>query len=116
MRAGEAEALAALARSRTPGGVLARLPLGAAVPAFAGRHTWVGHPLWTPDYPQRAARANALFSGGLSPPAARMLVRSTGARFLLADCGARADLNSLLGAGLVASSRRFGCATVVQIR
>ena len=113
--ASEASALSALARSRTPGGVLARPPLGTAVPAFSGRSTWVGHPIWTPAYAARSARADALFAGRLAPPAAAALVRESGARFVVADCRASPRLPAAL-AGVMVSARRFGCATVYRVR
>jgi hypothetical protein len=111
----EAAALSYLARMPAPGGVLAREPLGSAVPAFADRQTWVGHPTWTPGWTLRAPQADALFTGRLPPAQARDLVRRTGARFVLADCHARADLSRLLGAA-VGAPRRFGCAAVYAVR
>ncbi|MCA1683170.1 MAG: hypothetical protein LC685_04175 [Actinobacteria bacterium] len=113
--AGEDRALRTLARSRVRGGVLARPPLGTAVPAFSGRSTWVGHPLWTPDFAGRRAQADALFGGRLAARPARGLVLGTHARFVLADCRSRANLGALLGP-LVASTRRFGCAVLYELR
>jgi hypothetical protein len=110
----EASALRYLAAAPGGGGVLAREPLGTAVPAFSGRRTWVGHPTWTPQWAARAAAADALFAGRLSPSSAQTLVRTAGARFVLADCGARVDLRLLLGP-LVASTKRFGCATLYTV-
>jgi hypothetical protein len=112
--AGEARALRALASSPVPGGVLAREPLGTAVPAFSGRRTWVGHPIWTPGWVDRAAQADALFAGGLPPARAQALVRGTGARFVLADCRAGPDLGARLGP-LVAARRSFGCARLYEL-
>jgi hypothetical protein len=111
---GEASALRYLADSPAAGGVLAREPLGSAVPAFAGRKTWVGHPQWTPDWGRRAALADALFRGRFGAAAARRLVEATGARFLLADCHASANLGRLLDR-MVTSTRRFGCAVLYQV-
>jgi hypothetical protein len=112
--AGEARALRALARSPVPGGVLAREPLGSAVPAYSGRQTWVGHPIWTPGWGERAAEADALFAGRLPPDQARALVERTGARFVLADCRTRADLAAALGP-LVEAQRGFGCARLYEL-
>jgi hypothetical protein len=44
-----------------------------------------------------------------------MLVGTSGARVLVAGCATRADLPRLLGP-LVARTRRFGCATVYELR
>jgi hypothetical protein len=111
----EASALRYLARAGS-GGVLAREPLGTTVPAFTDQRTWVGHPTWTPNYGARVAAAEALFSGRLSayPFLAKWVVRTSGARFLLADCQARADLIKLLGS-MLTSARHFGCATVYEV-
>lgn len=110
---GEADALRAAGRSPRPGGILTTDALGAAVPAFSGRSTWVGHFTWTPDHADRSARAQALFAGALAPADARTLVHSTGAAFALAPCGAP-DLRRSLGPA-VAATRRFGCATLYDL-
>jgi hypothetical protein len=110
----EASALRYLATAPGAGGVLAREPLGSAVPAFTGRQTWVGHPTWTPNAAVRASQADALFAGRLDPAAAAALVRQSGARFVLADCRTRADVAALLGPTL-ASATRFGCAVVYRV-
>jgi hypothetical protein len=112
---GEARAMRYLASLPGTGGVLARVPLGTAVPAFSGRNTWVGHPTWTPDYTHRTSQADALFGGRLGPPQSQALVRQTGARFLLADCRAVGNLRPLLGS-LVLGMHRFGCAAVYEVR
>jgi hypothetical protein len=114
LAAGEARALRFLAALHAPGGVLAREPLGSAVPAFAGRRSWVGHPSWTPDWPGRAALADRLFAARLDATAARALVQGSGARFLLADCGSRVDMRRLLGS-LISGTQRFGCAVVYRV-
>ncbi len=59
----------------------------------------------------RVVRANQLFSGQLSPSASIELVRSSGARFLLADCQHRLDLQSKLRS-ILQSEQHYGCATV----
>ena len=110
---GEAAALRAAGRSPRPGGILTTDALGAAVPAFSGRSTWVGHFTWTPDHAIRGARAQALFAGALAPADARALVHSTGAAFALAPFGAP-DLRQSLGP-TVAATRRFGCATLYDL-
>jgi hypothetical protein len=50
-------------------------------------------------------------------PRARALrvVRGSGVRFLYGDCQGRADLEPLLR-GELAAVRRFGCATVYELR
>ncbi len=115
LTAGERAALRYLDHDPEPGGVLARDYIGMAVPAYTGRRTWVGEWTWTPDFPARAALAERLMAGSLSPAQAQQMVDATGARFVLSDCGARAPLAALLQ-GMVVSERRFGCAAVLELR
>jgi hypothetical protein len=85
------------------------------VPGFTGRHTYVGHYYWTPDYQSRAALADALFGGQLPSVQAAALVRASRAAFLLADCRHdRVDLARRLNS-LVQRRLRFGCATVYEL-
>lgn len=113
--AGERDALRYLDDAPRAGPVLApREPLGQAVPAFAGRKTWVGHYTWTPDNESRSQRAEALFSGDLGRKEARRLVQESRAAFLASDCRNRADLRRILGP-VVARVRRFGCATIYEL-
>ncbi len=113
----DALALDWIARSRTSGGVLSTASLGAWVPAITDHATWVGHPIWSPDYPLRAAQAALLLSGGAdrNPAAVRAFVTSTRAVFVLEPCGRTAQLGPALGAaGWTAV--RIGCATVYERR
>jgi hypothetical protein len=112
---GEADALRHLDDSPREGAVITRLYLGAAVPAYAGRHTYVGHASWTPDFVARVDETEALFGGRMPRARARELVRRTGAAFALSDCNERADLRPVLGDAIV-GVRRFGCATVYELR
>ena len=112
---GDHAALAYLDHLGVHGGVLARQYLGMAVPAFTGRRTWVGDYTWTPQFIYRAELAEELMGGELTPPEARRVVEAVGARFVLTDCAKRAPLARWLGA-LVADERRFGCATVYELR
>jgi hypothetical protein len=57
----------------------------------------------------------ALFNGSLGPAAARSLVRSSGARFVLADCRTSADMGKLLGP-VIRSTQAFGCAAVYEVQ
>lgn len=109
----ETQALAYLARTPVPGGVLASLRIAAAVPAYTGRRTWVGHASWTPNYAGRAGAVSALFDGQLGGAAGRAFLRQVGARFLMADCESGFD-PSWLGSLLV-SERRFGCVAVYRL-
>ena len=115
LRADEARAMDELRRDPRPGGVLADPSLAAAVPAHAGRPVWAGHPSWTRDFPNRFRELDELFSGRIGGPAAVDLVRRSGARFALAGCRQRADLR-VTAPGVVASARRFGCATLYELR
>jgi hypothetical protein len=113
--ADERQALDYLRRDRTPGGVLTRFYLGSAVPARTGRHTFVGDCIWSePGCSRRDAWARTLLMGQMPAAEARQFVRSTGARFVLSDCGADADLTQDLRPLLV-SVHRFGCAAVYQL-
>jgi hypothetical protein len=112
---GEKDALDYLERSPHSGPVLAPLWLGQAVPAFADRRTWVGHYYWTPDYGSRLSRTEAMFSGGSSAADARALVRETRAAFVVSDCRHAADLKQELRP-MISGVRRFGCATVYEVR
>jgi hypothetical protein len=115
IRHDERRALDFLAEDPEPGGVLTRGYLGAAVPGKTGRRTLVGDCLWSePHCSGRAVAAQALFSGRFSARQAQAFVRSSGARFLLADCAATADLRKSLGPLLV-GARRFGCAAVYEV-
>ena len=111
----EEAALDLIERSPRAGGVLAPIYGGLMVPARTGREAWVGQVSWTPDYKRRVARSEALFTGRLGPAAAAALVRESGAVFLFSDCQRRADLSAVL-APLLSSTRRFGCATVYEVR
>jgi hypothetical protein len=111
----EGRALDYLAQNRRPGGVLTRFYLGTVVPEKTGRHTYVGHCLWSqPDCSDRSKEARWLLDGLLTPTVARRFVAGTGAQFLLADCRA-ADLRGTLEP-LIAKVDHFGCATVYTLK
>jgi hypothetical protein len=97
--------------------VLTQFYLGEVVPGRTGRRTFVGDCLWSePNCMPRSETADALFTGALSRAASRRFVRDSGARFLLTSCDAGdVDLKRRLGS-LVASVRRFGCATVYELQ
>ncbi len=113
--ASEQEALGDLRHNPLPGSVLAPVYLGQTIPAETGRQTWVGIRSWTPHFDRRTVLAGELFSGTLDRTAARGLVRSSDARFLLSDCAHRIDLRGLLGPAL-ATVRNVGCATLYTVR
>jgi hypothetical protein len=114
IRTDENDALEYLADTPGPGGVLTSPYLGTAVPARTGRSTWVGNLFWTHDFFARAIATHELFKG-LSPRATVMMVRATGARFVLADCQPHADLAPRLARILVAR-HSFGCAKVFEVQ
>lgn len=112
----ERAALRFLAADPKPGGVFTRFYLGTVVPAETGRHTYVGDCLWSePDCTQRAQISQMVFDGELPPASARWIVQQLGARFVLADCDTRPDMDEVL-APLTASVRHFGCAAVYTLR
>lgn len=110
---GETRALAYLARAPAPGGVLPSLRISAAVPAYTGRRTWIGHATWTRDYASRARAVMVLFSGRLSAVSGRRFLRQVGARYILADCEP-GFAPSWLGP-LLRNEHRFGCVTVYEL-
>jgi hypothetical protein len=112
---GERDALRHLEQDARAGGVLAPIYSGLLIPAYTQRPTWVGAGSWTPDFYSRVRRADRLFNGLMSPLAARELVRESGARFLLVDCHGRADIAPLVE-GVAVLDRRFGCASVWEVR
>jgi len=112
---GEHAALRWLDRAPVRGGVLAPIYTGLLVPAWTQRETWVGAGSWTPDFDERVQDAERLFSARMGRAEAEALVRRSGARFLLSDCHGRADIRPLV-ARVVARERRFGCATVWEVR
>jgi len=95
-------------------GVLTPGYLGQLVPGLTGRNTWVGVVSWTPDFAARSALAETLFDGRMAAAEAQAFVRSTGAGLLLQDCLHPQPLEPLLRP-LIASVRRFGCATVYEL-
>jgi hypothetical protein len=113
----EHAALRYLAKDRTPGGVLTQFYMGEAVPGSTGRHTLVGDCLWSePDCMPRSINADSLMEGKMSKAQSRQFVIASGARFLLASCSSgRVNLQRRLGAKLIVSVVRFGCATVYQV-
>jgi hypothetical protein len=112
----ERAALRYLAKDPLPGGVFTRFYLGTVVPAETGRRTYVGDCLWSePDCAQRAQITQMVFDGELPPASARWLVQQLGARFVLADCDSRPDLDDVL-APLTTSVHHFGCAAVYTLR
>jgi len=91
---------------------------GMLVPAYSGQEAYVGPRSWSPDWQERANFAGRLF--GLYPPApTQQEVRSTGARYIFANCngisGTLPSLQGLLGP-LLSSEHRFGCATVYVLK
>ena len=100
-----------------PGGVLAPVYLGTAVPGETGRRTWVGNSYWsgTPlTFFLRGGATRSLFTTAIPADAARGVVRVAGARFVLVDCATRPSLTADLG-GLVRETHRFGCARVLVL-
>jgi hypothetical protein len=98
------------------GGVLTRSYLGAIVPGRTGRRVFVGDCLWSqPGCYGRTDTAQSLFDGLMGPSEAREFVADSGARFVLADCTATANLRRLL-APMIVGIRRFGCAAVYELQ
>jgi len=87
------------------------------VPGETGRHTYIGNLYWSQPNPERRAHlSEVLLTGHMRPQRARAFVRSTGARFLLADCGRqRRRVLARELAPMVRVARRFGCATLYEV-
>jgi hypothetical protein len=115
LQAGEREALDYLDRNPTPGSVLAPEAMGQLIPGETGRHTNIGNIFWTPDFLRRRLFTDIFFRGRLDAAGSRSVVRESGSRFLLSGCDGYADLSRLIGPQLT-SVRRFGCATVYEVR
>jgi len=112
---GDWQAVGYLNNDPEPGGVLAGFPISRYIPAETGRRTYIGDVFWSEPGPkQRQAEVGRLLAGRLTRAQAQRFVAGTGARFLLADCTTRANLGREL-AQIIASARRFGCATVYQL-
>ncbi len=111
----ESRALDWVRRDGPPGGVLAPVLLAVAIPSQTDRPVWVGHEFWSRDYGGRLALTDGLFNGTLPAPEARALVAVSGARLIVSSCAQNANLSPALG-GLIASVRKFGCATVYVVR
>jgi hypothetical protein len=104
-----------LTRDPLPGGVLAGFALGRYIPAQTGRRTYIGDVFWSEPHPrQRQAEVTSLLAGGMAPQQAERFVAGTHARFLLAGCDTRANLERDL-APIIQSAHHFGCATVYQL-
>lgn len=112
---GEADALEHLDELAERGGVLTSARLGTLVPSATGRASWVGHPSWTRDYHDRVRAVDDLLAGDMEPERAAALVRDSGARFVLVECGRPAEAARAI-ARLASRSRSFGCASVHAVR
>jgi hypothetical protein len=110
LSADERAALEYLDREAAPGGVIASVRLGSAVPGFTGRAVWVGHPYWTPDFERRALAIDAVLAGAASDDD-EAAVADAGAAFLLTACDEGASLPPTV-ARMVIDVRRFGCVAV----
>ena len=113
---GEVDALKALESDPRPGGVLAPSYASYMTPYRTGREVYIGPFSWTPDWTRRQQRSNDLFEGRLTGAAARRFVVSTHARWLFADCRPLTDLTATLAPLLAAPPRRFGCATLYELK
>jgi hypothetical protein len=112
----EHHALRYLARNSIPGGVLTRFYLGTVVPGETGRKTFIGTCLWSePNCVARAQISQMVLDGTLPAESARYFVQQSGARFVLADCQSRPDLDTVL-APITESVTHFGCAAVYTLR
>jgi hypothetical protein len=111
----EARAMSWLASSHAArGGVLTDLLLGIAVPAQTGHPVWFGHQYWSQDFQARARATAALLDDRMSAGAARALVRSSGASFVLADCGEGRRLATELQP-IIRAVHSFGCARIYAV-
>jgi hypothetical protein len=110
----EQRALSYLAHDPAPGVVLSPYPIGDLIPGETGRRSFVGDNRWSANYNADQSAAWELLHGWLKTDAARAFVRSTGARFIVADCASRSLARTL--APMITSARHFGCITVYAVR
>jgi hypothetical protein len=89
--------------------------MGQLIPGETGRHTNIGNIFWTPDFLRRRLFTDIFFRGRLDAAGSQSVVRESGSRFLLSGCDGYADLSRLIAPQLI-SVRRFGCATVYEVR
>jgi hypothetical protein len=111
----QAAAISYLARASRPGGVLAPWLLSMSIPGLTGRRVYAGHPQWQP--PGNVAGDSMFFDKSLRDPSGRLrraILRASGARFVVVDCGAPASLRRSL-ASAAPPPRRFGCETVYEV-
>jgi len=114
LAADEVRALRYIESDRSPGAVLTTADLGAAVPAWTGRATWIGHLSWTPDFGERTTAMANLSEGNVSARSARALVEDSGARFVLLGCDHSRRADTALER-ISETDRRFGCASVYEV-
>jgi hypothetical protein len=110
----QAAALAYIGSVPRAGGVLAPWLLSMSVPELTGRGVYAGHQQWQPA--RNIATSEAFFDRKLNDPAGalrRAIVRRSRASFVLADCGAPADLGRAI-APLARPVKRFGCVIVYE--
>lgn len=103
-----------LERQPAPGPVLAPWFLSMSIPAYTGREVFAGHPMWQPA--SNVQRANVFYS--LADPGAgtrRAILRASGARFVLTQCGTPSSLGSAI-APVVTPVARYGCLTIYRVR
>ena len=116
VREAERRALTFIAAARRPGAVMASGNLASAAWAFTDRKSWAANPLVNPEYEVGSAEADNLFAGRLKAAGARRFVVRTRAKYLLSGCAFQGhDLTPDLGP-LLLRARRFGCATVYELR
>jgi hypothetical protein len=111
----QAAAVSYLARTPRPGAVLAPWLLSMSIPGLTGRPVYAGHQQWQP--PSHVTTDGVFFSPSLADPTGRLrraILRASGARFVLVDCGAPASLRRSL-APVATLVRRFGCETVYGV-
>lgn len=133
----ESRALRYLASDPQPGSVLTEYTWGAEVAGQTGRRVyasglaWAGSGRlyradaaarllsgpwywWVPPNPRYLTSGWQLRPARMTGRAARAFVLSTGARFVLANCGSHADLSRWLRP-IARAVHRFGCATVYEV-
>ncbi len=111
----QAAAVSYLARTPRPGGVLAPWLVSMSIPGLTGRTVYAGHMQWQPA--SHVPTDGVFFGASLNDPTGRLrraILRASGARFVLVDCGAPASLRRSL-APVTQLVRRFGCETVYGV-
>jgi hypothetical protein len=114
LTATQRQALEWLQSHGKPGGVASEQIIGATVPVYTDRASWLGSDVWTRDSRKRNRLITRILTNMLPAKAARSALLHTGASYLLLTCSDHLPARDLPpGARLAA---RFGCVRVIELQ